>query len=389
VNVLDIVILAAIVAAGVGGWRLGLVKRAFAWAGVAVGLAIAVHYVPKVVTTFGGTSADDRVSVALLFLLLAATVGQTIGLAAGAIAHRAMPAREGLKPWDRAAGAFVGALGVIVLVWMVIPSLATAKGWPARMARDSWVVAGVDALGPDQPAQFAAWGRSISDAPYPSALSPLDNPPNPGRPPTRALSRLVDARVRPSILRIEGRACGQIQEGSGFVAAPGLAVTNAHVVAGAHEVTLEDDEGGEHDGTVVAFDGQRDLAVLSVPSLNARPLPLADGAVGDTGAVYGHPGGGPLEPSPARIGQEITAVGTDISRTRSSRRDVYVLAASLAPGDSGGALIGRDGRVLGTAFAIDPGRANTAYALTNDELRPVLEIARARVPVHTGGCLVH
>ena len=36
---------------------------------------------------------------------------------------------------------------------------------------------------PNQPAQFAAWGRAISDAPYPSALGPLDDPPDPGRPP--------------------------------------------------------------------------------------------------------------------------------------------------------------------------------------------------------------
>jgi S1-C subfamily serine protease len=364
------------------------VKRAFAWGGVAVGLVIAVRYVPDVVTAFGGRSADDRVSVALLFLLLAATVGQTIGLAAGMIVHRSFPSRPGLAPWDRAAGAAVGVLGVMVLVWMVIPSLATAQGWPARMARDSWVIASVDAIGPEQPSQFAAWGRSISEAPYPSALSPLDTPPNPGRPPTQALPITVDNRVRPSIVRVEGRACGQIQEGSGFVVEPGLVVTNAHVVAGAGSIELDDENGNEHDATVVAFDPLRDLAVLSVSTLDARPLPLADGKVGDTGAVYGHPGGGPLEPSPARVGQKITAVGTDITRTRSSRREVYVLAASLAPGDSGAAFVDRSGEVLGVAFAIDPGRANTAYALTNEELRPVLEDARARTEVSTGGCLV-
>ncbi len=66
---------------------------------------------------------------------------------------------------------------------------------------------------------------------------------------------------------------------------------------------------------------------------------MVDGPVGDVGAVYGHPGGGPLQAAPARVGDEILAVGTDIYRTGSSRRHVYVLASKLAPGDSGGALV--------------------------------------------------
>src|SRR5262249_42608576 len=155
---LDLVIVGAAVAAGVGGWRLGLVARAFAWVGVFAALAIAINYVPRVVTNLGGTSADDRVGGAVLFLFLAASIGQAIGLFVGLLARRAFPLRTPLPRWDRVAGASLGVCGVLALTWMVIPSLATAQGWPARLSRSSWMVATIERVAPRQPAKFAAWG---------------------------------------------------------------------------------------------------------------------------------------------------------------------------------------------------------------------------------------
>jgi S1-C subfamily serine protease len=371
-NALDVAIVAALIGAGFGGWRLGFVARMFAWMGVAAALLVGIHFVPRVVTAFGGQTADDRVTVAVLFLVLVATLGQAFGLGVGVLVHRLSDRDAPLPNWDRAAGATVGVVGVLVLVWMVIPSLATAKGWPARMARDSALVAALQEVTPQQPEQFAAWGRSISDAPYPSALGPLDDPPDPGAPPELSIPTAVDERVRDNVVKVSGRACRQIQEGSGWVSTTGLVVTNAHVVAGQDETTVEDLDGTEYDAQVVAFDPVRDLALLRVPDLRKDGLSLADGQRGDEGAVYGHPGGGPLEAAPARVGEEILAVGTDIYRTSESRRHVFVLGAALAPGDSGGALVNQDGDVIGVAFAIDPGRDGTSYAVTDDEVRAVL-----------------
>jgi S1-C subfamily serine protease len=390
VNLLDLAVLALLVGAAFGGWRLGFIARAFAWAGVAGALVVGFHFVPQIVTEFGGTSADDRVTVAVLFLVLVATIGQAIGLGVGLVAHRAFPVRNPMPLWDHLLGATTGVIGVLVLVWVLIPSFATAKGWPARLARGSVVVGAIDDVAPKQPSQFAAWGRSISDAPYPSALGPLDEPPNPGVPPSAKLTAAVDARVRASTVKVSGRACGQIQQGSGWVAAPGIIVTNAHVVAGERSTTVEDVDGDEYAAAVVAFDPYRDLAVLSVPDLPAKPLPNKQGAVKEEGAVYGHPGGGALTAAPARVGEEILAVGTDIYRTQSSRRHVYVLASNLKPGDSGGPLVDVHGNVIGVAFAIDPAHAGTSYALTDQEVHPVLGpvLNGARAPVATGRCLV-
>jgi S1-C subfamily serine protease len=200
----------------------------------------------------------------------------------------------------------------------------------------------------------------------------------------------VDARVRAATFKVSGQACDSIQEGSGWVAAPGIIVTNAHVVAGERQTTVEDESGHRLGARVIAFDPVRDVAVLAVPSLPAQPLAIVGGSVGDVGAVYGHPGGGALQAAPARVGDEILAVGTDIYRTGASRRHVFVLASRLAPGDSGGPLVDSGGRVIGMAFAIDPGRNSTAYALTDAEVRAVLGAAQrgAKNPVDTGNCLV-
>ncbi len=386
-NLLDLGLLVALAAACAGGWRLGLVARVLGWVGIVAGLGVGVQLVPNVVTRFGGNSADDRVTVALVFLVLVASIGQGVGLAVGMLLPTLRPRTPSLENADRVGGAIVGALGVLLLVWMVMPSLATAEGWPARAARGSLIVEQLDRFAPTPPSRFAAWGRAISEAPYPSALGTLDEPPDPGTPPATGIAAEIDVVVRASTVKVTGQACSQIQEGSGWVAGPALVVTNAHVVAGEQTTEIEDADGATHDATVVAFDPGRDLAVLSVPGLLAPPLPMGAGEEGDVGAVYGHPGGDALRAAPARIGEEITAVGTDIYRTAESRRQVFVLAAELHPGDSGGPLVDGGGTVVGVAFAIDPGDQGTAYALTDAEIRPVLSAAGSS-PVPTGGCLV-
>ena len=188
-------------------------------------------------------------------------------------------------------------------------------------------------------------------------------------------------------MKVSGRACRQIQEGSGWVTTSGLVVTNAHVVAGEDETTVEDVQRCAVRRPVVAFDPVRDLSVLRVEGLDAAGLSLGAGGVGDVGAVYGHPGGGPLRASPARVGEKIVAVGTDIYRTGVSRRNVFVLAAALAPGDSGGALVNTAGEVIGVAFAIDPGNDGTSYAITDEEVRAVLDTVDFQ-GADTGNCLV-
>ncbi|GIU87758.1 MAG: hypothetical protein KatS3mg009_2273 [Acidimicrobiia bacterium] len=164
-------------------------------------------------------------------------------------------------------------------------------------------------------------------------------------------------------------------------------MTNAHVVAGSSSTIVEDADGREHETRVVAFDPVRDLAMLAVPTLDAPGLELRRGREGDVGAVYGHPGGGALRAAPARVGEEMNAVGSDIYRTSESTRAILVLAASLEPGDSGAPLVDVEGRVIGVAFAIDPAREGTSYALAYEEVLGVLGLVQ-EAGVSTGGCLI-
>jgi S1-C subfamily serine protease len=163
-------------------------------------------------------------------------------------------------------------------------------------------------------------------------------------------------------------------------------VTNAHVVAGEDETVVFPERGDDEEATVVAFDSARDLAVLAVPGLERPPLPLVDAERGATGAVLGHPGGGPLEVSPFEVVDELEAQGRDLYDERATLRSVLVLASELAPGDSGAALVDPTGSVVGVAFAIAPDRSGTAYALDPDEVRSVLQ-ARSDGAVDTGPCI--
>jgi S1-C subfamily serine protease len=391
VNVLDLIVLVAMVAAGYFGYRLGFVARVVSWTGLALGIVLAVAFVDDVMGAFSSQASQTKLFVALVFFLLVASAGQAVGYAIGFALRRRLPAGQALHRSDRVGGAVVGVLGVLVAVWLLVPALASAEGWPARAARDSQVVRAINRYAPDPPPQAQRLGRAVAEGPFPEVFSRLNGPAGVGAPPTRALAPDVAARVASSVLKVEGEACDQVQAGSGFVAGANLVVTNAHVVAGEPRTEVETSDGRRLAATVVAFDPDRDIAVLRVRNLRLFVLPAADGEVGTSGAVFGHPGGGPLRIAPARIAETVNATGTDIYRTGRTNRRVHVLAADLAPGDSGGPLVDQQGRMVGVAFAVDPGQDATAYALTREEVDSVVAPVvngGGQTPADTGPCLV-
>jgi S1-C subfamily serine protease len=391
VNLLDLVVLAAMVAAGYFGYRLGFVARVVSWAGLAVGVVLAVAFVDDVMSAVSSQPSQTRLFMALVFFLLLATAGQAAGYAVGFALRRRLPAGQTVRTSDRVGGAVVGVLGVLVAVWLLAPALASAEGWPARAARDSQVVRAINRYAPDPPPQAQRLGRAVAEGPFPEVFSRLNGPGGVGAPPTRALAPDDAARVASSTVKVEGEACDQVQAGSGFVAGANLVVTNAHVVAGEPRTEVETSDGRRLSATVVVFDPDRDLAVLRIRNLRLFVLPGADGGEGTTGAVFGHPGGGPLRIAPARIAETVNATGTDIYRTGRTNRRVHVLAANLAPGDSGGPLVDQQGRMVGVAFAVDPGQDATAYALTRNEVDSVVAPVvngGGQTPADTGPCLV-
>lgn len=385
-NLLDLIVLGLLFSATTAGYRLGFFARVFSWIGMAAGIVVAGRLLPSVVRQFQDSEPQMRLLVALGFLLGTAMIGQGLGVAAGNLFHTRLSPTGIVRQGDRIGGAVTGALGVIVGVWLMTPALAHSPGWPARMTRDSTVIAAVNSIAPDPPDTLRALRSLMGDGGFPQVFGDLEASENVGLPPGSGLDPAVFDRVVDSTVKVSGEACENIQEGSGFVVAHELVATNAHVVAGDRSVRIEPFDGPSLQATVVAFDPDRDLALLRVPGLRRLALTIGESEVGQTGVVLGHPGGGPLHAAPAQIAREVSARGRDIYDRHATVRKVLILAAELRPGDSGGALVDTTGTVVGVAFAIAPDRPNVAYALNEEELQRVMAKA-GTAPVPTGKCL--
>src|SRR3989440_2828634 len=160
------------IAAGYFGYRLGFVARVVSWAGLAVGIVLAVAFVDDVTGLLSTQASQTKLFVALAFFLLLATGGQAAGYAAGIALRSRLPSREGLHHGDRVGGAVVGVLGVLVAVWLLTPALTSAQGWPARAARDSSIVRSINRYAPDPPPQAQRLGRAAAGGPVPRRVSP-------------------------------------------------------------------------------------------------------------------------------------------------------------------------------------------------------------------------
>jgi Trypsin-like peptidase domain/Colicin V production protein len=383
---LDLLLVVGAVAAAIGGYRLGFLARVTSWLGLALGVVVGSLLLPEVMHRLEGASDVTMAFVAICALAGTALIGQAAGLVLGSRLHIALPDGSA-RTVDRVAGGAAGVVGLLVGLWLLLPTLGDIPGWTSEQARSSVIAREVNHRFPPAPDTIQALRRLVGDDPFPTVFDRLQPAPDVGPPPaSTGMTQDTADSVIPSVVKVEGEACSRIQEGTGFFVAEDLVVTNAHVVAGEDNTVIELSDGRDAEADVVAFDPARDLAVLRT-SVTGPPLPLTAGDVGNVGGVFGHPGGGPLEISPFEIGDEITARGRDIYDRSATERQVLVLASNLAPGDSGSALIDPSGTVVGVAFAIAPDEPGVAYALAIEELQAVLS-GDLSVERDTGGCLV-
>ena len=223
--------------------------------------------------------------------------------------------------------------------------------------------------------------------PFPTIAGPRAEVP----PPTSKIAR--DPQVRAagrSVVKVLGTACGLGVEGSGWVArSGGVVVTNAHVVAGEDDTTVQlRGTGPRHDAQPIWFDPRNDVAILRVPELSStRPLAMnADASPGTSGAVLGFPENGPFYVAPARLGATTTVITQDAYGRGPVQRRVTALRGRVRSGNSGGPLVDGDGRVLGTVFAATSGTAQRGgFAVPDSIVRSALD--RAGSPMGTGPCV--
>jgi S1-C subfamily serine protease len=388
VNVVDIVLLVVVAIAAIQGLRLGAILQVLTFGGFWIGLWLGALLAS--VTATWVHSATSRTVVALVTMLgcavLLAGVGRIVGWRLFRRVHRGR-----LGTVDSAFGVVVAVVASLLAAWLIASTLVNSSY--VRLNADiagSRIIRSLDTVLPAPPSVFSRVQGFLSSEGFPPVFAQLaPASAGPVALPAASLVQSAAASAGPSTVKIVGSGCGDIQEGSGFVAAPGLVVTNAHVVAGIAHPAVEDSS-GVHQTTVVLFDPSYDLAVLRVPDLTERPLALApdDVSRGATGAVLGYPGGGPFTVVPAGVMADFSAEGRDIYGQGLTVRDVYELQAVVRPGNSGGPLVEPDGQVIGVVFSRSTTNGDIGYALTSPGVLSRVQHAEgATGAVGTGSCV--
>jgi S1-C subfamily serine protease len=296
---------------------------------------------------------------------------------------------------DSIGGAAVSVISVLLIGWLIATAVAYAP-FPliSRQVNNSAVLRGVDQIMPaDVSLMFTDFRKLLARGPYTQVFGALGAEGTlrvPAPDPT-VLSSVGLTRARPSIVKIEGTApsCSRRIEGSGFVFARHRVLTNAHVVAGvAPSPEVMTTRGRKLRARVVLYDPLRDVAVLYVPGLHARPLSFTGPAQsGENAIVAGYPLNRSFTANAARIGGTEAARSPDIYQNTEVTREIYSIKAQVRPGNSGGPLLAPDGQVYGVVFAAAVSVKNTGYALTADEVMPDVQAGKTRVaPVSTQGC---
>ncbi|MFV0315564.1 MAG: MarP family serine protease [Microthrixaceae bacterium] len=385
-NAFDLLVLAAALLAVVGGWRLGLVTRALGWVGAIIGVVAAVLLVPVLARWINPPSDGGILLLTAGTLILLVSICQAIGVSIGS-RLRPEASEEHLRRVDSFGGSVLGVIGVLALVWLMTPLMASTSGWVASATRSSAVARVITEHLPEPPATLQNLERSLVDGNFPQLFTDLQPAPElPAPPEGSPLSAEQLQVLAASSVKIQGDACSMLQSGSGFSVGDGLWLTNAHVVAGTSGIQLTTAQGDTGTGEVIRFDPKLDLALVRSTNVAGPPLEVVPADEGDTGLVLGFPGGGPFDPSPHLVGDHIAATGYDIYDTEVVRRNLLVLASELAPGDSGSAVVNSDGEVVGVAVAVAPDRAGVAYALDGENLPEWVSDGTGQ-PVDTGTCL--
>jgi serine protease Do len=176
--------------------------------------------------------------------------------------------------------------------------------------------------------------------------------------------------------------------GSGFFVDPsGVVVTNAHVVDGADQVTVQTQDGRKFTSKKIGHDRRTDLAVITLDTKETS-LPYLE--LGDSDAM--------------EIGDHVLAVGAPFglagtvthgivsAKGRNGLQmnmyeDFIQTDAPINPGNSGGPLVNMDGRVIGINAAIKSrsgGFQGVGLAVASNLAKNVVQALRTDGVVHRG-----
>ncbi len=390
-DLLDLFLILAVVGFGISGYRQGFVVGAVSFLGFLGGGVVGAKIAPTVLHWIGHGENQPLWAIGVVFVC--AIAGQLLLTPLG-VALRKRVRWRSAELVDSSAGALVSVLGVLLVAWLVGTAVAHSQLRPlARQVQHSRVLASIQSMMPVQSETwFAAFQRLFDRNGFPQVFGGIGpesivDVPAPDAALVRSPAAVLAHRT---VLVIHGVApsCHRDIQGSGFVFAPHRIMTNAHVVAGVHSLTVAQSDGTRYTATVVLYDPQRDVAVLYVPGLAVAPMSFGGPVSGQAdGVVVGYPEGGPFTPVAARVRERLKARGPNIYQNATVTREIYSLYARVRPGNSGGPLLNPKGAVLGVVFAASLDNKATGYALTAAEVAPDAAVGRDRTAkVSTGPC---
>ncbi|HEV2369794.1 MAG TPA: MarP family serine protease [Acidimicrobiales bacterium] len=388
-NIVDVILLVLVALSIVRGVRLGAAVQVLSFGGFWVGLFLGALLSIPVHNLFSTPFTEAVAALVCLFgvAFLLGGIGRQLGVRAWGYLRRVR-----LGPADAAVGAVVAAAATLLVAWIVGYTLRqTSLGNVNRAIAGSSILQRVDGWLPNPPDAFSRLTQLLRQNGLPQVFAGLE--PQSAGPVSTAGPPLVQQAERTagaSTVKIVAHGCGEILEGSGFVVAGNLVVTNAHVIAGTSSIQVEDSHTSQS-ATPIYFDPSLDLAVLRTGStLPEPPLNLYSGSPvprGTQSVVLGYPQGGPFNAQPAGVRDEFAATGRNIYGAGLTVRDVYELQAIIRPGNSGGPLVLPDGTVIGVVFSTSATNPDVGYALVSSGLvSRVRQAERSGSPTGTGAC---
>ncbi|NNH74781.1 PDZ domain-containing protein [Nocardia uniformis] len=213
-------------------------------------------------------------------------------------------------------------------------------------------------------------------------------------------ANLVSHVVEPALVNINAnmRPFGLAAAGSGIIlTAEGQVLTSHHVIKGADSVSVTDiGTGAVYPATVLGYDSGSDIALLELTGAGALPTARigtsAPLRLGDEVLAIGNAGG---TGSPTAVGGAVTGLDSTIvarnssDLSRKSLRGMIEVAAPVAAGQSGGALVDRYGAVVGVVTAASGdvrkalGDGPNGYAVPIDTAMGVVHQIRSGTPTDT------
>lgn len=377
---IDLIIVALTVLMAAFGWRQGFVVGILSLAGFAAGAYAGTRLGPMVL------NEGNESPYAPVFGLGGALLGGTIlstGLEGVGWKLRGLVRFPGLGAVDGILGSALSACVSLGICWVAGAVALQTPG--ARELRSevqrSKILRELNDVLPPSGSLLNALARFD---PFPQLDGPAPQVPAP----TSRIARDPDVDAAAAgVVRILGTACGLGVSGTGWVAAPGVVVTNAHVVAGQDDTTVQvRGEGTRLDARAIAFSAADDIAVLRVEGLQAPVLQIAPEAPrGRAVAILGFPRNGPYDVRAGRLGDTRRVLSPDAYGRGPFKRTITSFRGNVRPGNSGGPVVDARGRVAATVFAATRGSGTKGgFAVPNDIVRKLLDGAGGAVD--TGPC---